>query len=38
MYDLTFVDKLAKQNNGVNFLLVAVDNFPRFIRVKTKKT
>ena len=36
--DLVFVDKLASQNNGVKFLLVAVDNFSRFVRVQTKKT
>ena len=36
--DLVFVDKLASQNNGIKFLLVAVDNFSRFVRVQTKKT
>ena len=28
--ELAFVDKLAIQNNGVNYLLVAVDIFLRF--------
>ena len=32
------VDKLASQNNGVNYLLVAVDIFSRFVRVQTMKT
>ena len=38
--DLAFVDKLASQNNGVKYLLVAVavDNVSRFIRVQTMKT
>ena len=36
--DLAFVDKLASQNNGVKYLLVAVDVFLRFIRVQTLKT
>ena len=36
--DLIFVDKLASQNNGVKFLLVAVYTFSRFIRVQTIKT
>ena len=35
---MAFVDKLASQNNGVNYLLVAVDFFSRFVRVKTMKT
>ena len=29
--DLAFVDKLASQNNGVKYLLVAVDIFSRFV-------
>ena len=37
--DLAFVDKLASQNNGVKYLLVAVDVFfSRFVRVQTMKT
>ena len=36
--DLAFVDKLASQNNGVKYLLVAVDTFWRFVRVQTMKT
>ena len=36
--DLTFVDKLASQNKGVKYLLVAVDIFSRFVRVQTMKT
>ena len=35
--DLAFVDKLASQNNGVKYLLVAVDIFSRFVRVQTLK-
>ena len=36
--DLAFVDTLASQNNGVNYLLVAVDVFSRYVRVPTMKT
>ena len=36
--DLTFVDKLASQNKGVKYLLVAVDVLLRFVRVQTMKT
>ena len=36
--DLAFVDKLASQNNGVKYLLTAVDIFSRFVRVQTKDT
>ena len=37
--DLAFVDKLASQNNGVKYLLVAVNLvFPRFVRVQAMKT
>ena len=36
--DLAFGDKLASQNNGVKYLLVAVDIFSRFVRVQTMKT
>ena len=36
--ELAFVDKLASQNNGVKYLLVAEDIFSRFARVQTMKT
>ena len=36
--DLAFADKLASQNKGVKYLLVAVDVFSRFVRVQTMKT
>ena len=36
--DMAFVDKLASQNNGVNYLLVAVEIFSIFVRVQTMKT
>ena len=36
--DLAFEDKLASQNNGVKYLLVALDIFLRFVRVQTMKT
>ena len=36
--DLAFVDKLASQNKGVKYLLVAVDVFSRLVRVQTRKT
>ena len=36
--DLAFVDKLASQNNGNKYLLVAVDVFSRFVIVQTMKT
>ena len=36
--DLAFVEKLACQNNGVKYLLVAVDIFSGFVRVQTMKT
>ena len=35
--DLVFLDKLASQNNECKYLLVAVDNFSRFVRVQTMK-
>ena len=35
--NLDFVDKLASQNDGFKFLLVAVDIFSRFVRVQTMK-
>ena len=34
---MAFVDKLASQNNGLKYLLVAVDIFSRFVRVQTMK-
>ena len=36
--NLTFVDKVASQNNGVKGFLVAVDVFSQFVRVQTMKT
>ena len=36
--ELAFVDKLPSENNGVNYLLAAVDIFSRFVRVQTMKT
>ena len=36
--DLAYVDKLAKYNNGVNYLLVAVDVLSRYLRVEPMKT
>ena len=36
--EMAFVDKLAKQNNGVKYLLIAADIFSRFVRVQTMKT
>ena len=36
--DLAFVDKLASQNNGVKYFLVAVGFFLRFVRVQKMKT
>ena len=36
--DLAFVGKLASQNKGVKYLLVAVDVFSRFVRVQTMIT
>ena len=36
--DLAFVDKLASQNNGVNYFFIAGDFFSRFVRVQTMKT
>ena len=32
------MDKLASQNKGVKYLLVAVDVFSRLVRVQTRKT
>ena len=32
------MDKLASQNKGVKYLLVAVDVFSRFVRIETMKT
>ena len=36
--DLAFVDKLAKYNSGVKYLLVAVDSLSRYLRVESLKT
>ena len=36
--DLAFVVKLASQNNGVKYFLVALEFFSRFVRVQTMKT
>ena len=34
---LAFVNKLASQNNGVKYILVAVDTFLRFVTVQIKQ-
>ena len=36
--DLAYVDKLAKSNGGVKYLLVAVDYLSRYLRVEPLKT
>ena len=36
--DLAFVDKLAKDNNGVKFFLVRQDLFDRTVDAKGRKT
>ena len=36
--DLAFVDKLAKYNSGLKYLLVAVDCLSRYLRVEPLKT
>ena len=36
--DLAYVDKLSKYNNGINYLLVAVDVLSRYLRVEPLKT
>ena len=36
--DLAFVDKLAKDNNGVKYLLVRQDMFDRTVDAKRMKT
>ena len=36
--DLAYVDKLAKENNGVKYLLVRQDLFDRTVNAKGKKT
>ena len=36
--NLAYVDKLAKENNGVNYLLVRQDLFVRFVNAKGTKT
>ena len=32
------MDKLASENNGVKYFLIAVDVFSRFVTVQTMKT
>ena len=36
--DVAYMDKIAKHNNGVKYLLVAVDVFSRYLRVQPLKT
>ena len=36
--DVAYMDKLAKYNNGIKYLLVAVDVLSRFLRVEPMKT
>ena len=36
--DLAYVDKLAKENNGVKYLLVRQDLFDRTVNAKEMKT
>ena len=36
--DLAYVDKLAKENNGVKYLLVSQDLFDRIVYAKGRKT
>ena len=36
--DLAFMDKLARFNNGVKYLLVGIDIFSRFVRVQPMKS
>ena len=36
--DLTHVDKLAKYNRNIKYLLVAVDCLTRYLRVEPLKT
>ena len=36
--DVAYMDKLAKYNNGVKYLLVAVDVLSRFLQVEPMKT
>ena len=36
--DLAYMDKIAKYNNGVKYLLVAVDVLSRYVRVEPLKT
>ena len=36
--DLAYVDKLAKENNGVKYLLLRQDLFDRTVNAKGKKT
>ena len=36
--DVAYMDKIAKHNNGVKYLLVAVDVLSRYLRVQPTKT
>ena len=36
--DLAYVDKIAKYNRGVQYLLIAVDCLSRYLRVEPQKT
>ena len=36
--DVAYMDTIAKYNDGVNYLLVAVDVLSRFLRVEPTKT
>ena len=36
--DLAFMDKLSQFNNGVNYLLICVDVFSRFVPIQPMKS
>ena len=36
--DVAFIEKLANQNRGYGYLLIAVDVLPRFVRVQPSKS
>ena len=36
--DVAYIDKIAKHNNGVKYLLVAVDVLSRYLLVQPRKT
>ena len=36
--DVAYMDKIANHNNGVKYLLVAVDVLSRYLRVQPLKT